>query len=826
MLIKPEFKKIVLKLSEPERVLAVIPSAKTIEYKGHTLVVVPHRDAEVRILHNLGIEAPMPITYYYRWPKVGGKHNPFSHQVETASFLTRHSRAYCLDDMGCGKTAAVLWSYDYLRSIGELNKMLVVSPLSTLDETWGNTIFKTFPHLTFSILHGTRERRIKLLQEDVDIYVINHDGLKVIGDALANREDVNLVVIDEIAQVARNAGTDRWKALRKLVPHPKRRCWALTGTPTPNSPEDAWAQCKLVTPETVPTYRGKFRDMTMKQMGPYKWVPRPEATEIVAKAMSPAIRHKRDECIDLPPVTYETRSVELTAAQKAAYKTMLNKLHSDIDGTEITAVNEAVKVMKLVQIACIAYNTPVLTARGWVAIQDVAPADQVWDGVEWVRHGGPVYKGVRNVIECGGIWLTPEHEVLTNRGWKPAEELKNANASEGLNWAEVRLPNSIEPRRVYPRTDEVREVAMSMRVWEYGNAGESISAERLPYVPSELRVSPRQRNPQNVGDAPIPNLVRDKTKVYKSYGQRLEELRRAWNNRVRSVGALVRGVLGGHERGVLRHAHAGAEGQQRGVLEGKLSVGDPVRTGEQHPRECDSTNPGRPHDSGASCGAVRRKAWNNSREASTGMVCGEGANPSVAVFDIVNCGPRNRFVVRGKNGELRIVHNCGAVYGNDGETAFIPASSRLELTHEIIEEAGSKVIVFVPFTGALHAVSEYLTKKGHTVEVINGEVPKKERDRIFTAFQNHADPGVLVAQASAMSHGLTLTAASVIVWFAPVNSLETYEQACARITRPGQVHKQLVINIEGTPVERVMYERLQKKGKMQGLLLDAIKKGV
>ena len=519
MLIKPEFKKLVLKLGEPERVLAVITSAKTIVYKGTTLVVVPHRDEEVRILHNLGIDAPMPIEHYYKWPKVGGNHKPFDHQVDTASFLTRHHRAYCLNDMGTGKTASVLWAYDYLRSTGRVKKMLVVSPLSTLDETWGNTIFRTFPHLTFSVLYGTRERRLKLLDNDVDVFIINHDGLVILGDVIAKRGDIDLVVIDEIAQAARNAGTDRWRALKKLVPHPLRRCWGLTGTPTPNSPVDAWAQCRLVTPDTVPAYKGVFRDMTMKQLGPYKWVARPEAAAIVAKAMSPAIRYKRDECIDLPPVTYETRSVELTAEQKAAYKSMLNKLHSEIDGTEVTAVNEAVKAMKLVQIA------------------------------------------------------------------------------------------------------------------------------------------------------------------------------------------------------------------------------------------------------------------------------------------------------------------CGAVYGNDGDTAFVPATSRLELTHEIIEQAGSKVIVFVPFTGALLAMAEYLRKKGHTVEIVNGSVSKRERDRIFTAFQNTENPRVLVAQASAMSHGLTLTAASVIVWFAPVNSLDTYEQAGARITRPGQRLNQLIINIEGTPVERAMYARLQKKGKMQGILLDTIKEG-
>ena len=515
MLIKPELKKIVLKLDNPARVLAVIPGAKIITYKGVELVVVPHRDEEVRILHNIGINAPMPIEFYYSWP---GQYKPFDHQIATSSFLTKHPRAYCLNDMGTGKTLSVLWSFDYLRSLGRATRMLVVSPLSTLDETWGNTIFRNFPHLTFSTLHGTKARRQKLLDQMVDIYIINHDGVKILCDEIANRDDINVVVIDEIAQAARNKSTDRWKALRKIVPHPTRLCWGLTGTPTPNAPTDAWAQCLLVTPDTVPKYMGLFKDATMKQVGPYKWVPRPAATEYVANAMQPSIRYKRDECIDLPPVTYETRSVELTPDQRDAYKHMLTKLHAEVNGQQITAVNEAVKISKLVQIA------------------------------------------------------------------------------------------------------------------------------------------------------------------------------------------------------------------------------------------------------------------------------------------------------------------VGAAYGVDGDTIFIPASNRLKLVEEIIDEAGSKVIVFVPFTGALNAVAEHLGKS-YAVEKIQGSTSKSERDRIFGEFQRTPNPRVLVAQASAMSHGLTLTAASVIIWFAPVNSLETYEQACARITRPGQKLKQLIVNIEGSPVEKVMYERLQGKGKMQGLLLDLLKKG-
>jgi SNF2 family DNA or RNA helicase len=74
-----------------------------------------------------------------------------------------------------------------------------------------------------------------------------------------------------------------------------------------------------------------------------------------------------------------------------------------------------------------------------------------------------------------------------------------------------------------------------------------------------------------------------------------------------------------------------------------------------------------------------------------------------------------------------------------------------------------------------------------------------------------------------MSHGLTLTAASTIVWYSCVTSNEVFEQANGRINRPGQKMNNFIIMLEGTPVEKRIYKRLQSKQKMQGALLDEIK---
>lgn len=518
MLIHKDKKAVVLKLRNPSRVTTVIPTAVVVNHKGQQLVAVPHRPDETRVLRNLGFEVPDPMPLHYQWPKVSGRHDPFNAQRETASFLAMHSRAYCLNGMGTGKTNSALWAYDYLRRTKQVKKMLVVCPLSTMERTWGDSVFSTFPHLDHAVLHGTRERRLKNLKQDVDVYIINIDGVAAIKDELKNRPDIDLIVVDELA-LARNSSTDRWKLLNEICnKQSPRRVWGMTGSPTPNAPTDAWAQCRLVTPDNplVPKYFSAFRDKVMRQLTQFKWAPRPEANDVVHQMMQPAIRFSLDDCTDLPEQMILTREVDMTPEQKKAYKDMLSKLATEYQGGQILAVNEAIKANKLIQIA------------------------------------------------------------------------------------------------------------------------------------------------------------------------------------------------------------------------------------------------------------------------------------------------------------------CGVAYGTGGEEVILPAKPRMDVLKEIIDESEGKVIVFVPLTGALEAVAEEL-RKDWPVEIVHGGTSKTERDRIFGEFQKQPNPRVLVANAAAMSHGLTLTAATTIVWYAPVHSNEVYEQACARVRRPGQTRTTVIVHIAGSDVERRVYKRLSEKQSMQGLLLDMMK---
>lgn len=513
MLVHKPTRKLVLKLQHPERVTTVIPSARTFQFRGQTLVAVPHRLEETIVLRNLGHAAPSPVKCFYDFP---GRFKPFQSQIETVDFLTTNPRAFVLNSIGTGKTLSALWAFDYLRSIGKANKMLVVAPLSTLERVWCDETFANLPHLTVGVLHGSKERRRKVLAGDYDLWVINHHGCDVILNDLIAKKEIDTILIDEVS-VFRNANTNLWKALNKICKD-RTRVWGMTGTPVPRSPEDAYGQCKLIVPGKVPAYYGQWRDLVMKKLGHFNWVPRDNATELVSNAMRPAIRFTREQCIDLPPVTYTTRQVALTPEQTSAYKQMLATLKTEVANKQILAVNSAVQFSKLVQVA------------------------------------------------------------------------------------------------------------------------------------------------------------------------------------------------------------------------------------------------------------------------------------------------------------------CGCVYSRDGEAVTLPNDSRLNVVKEIIDEAESKVIVYLPFRGALHNVAEQLRQEyGHdAVAEICGETPKSQRDTIFSAFQRASNPRILVAQPASMSHGLTLIAASVVIWYAPVPNNEVYEQANGRIVRPGQKYNQLIVHIEGTPVERKIYKRLQQRQSMQNLLLDIV----
>lgn len=162
----------------------------------------------------------------------------------------------------------------------------------------------------------------------------------------------------------------------------------------------------------------------------------------------------------------------------------------------------------------------------------------------------------------------------------------------------------------------------------------------------------------------------------------------------------------------------------------------------------------------------------------------------------------------------------GAVYTDLGEVIEFDVSNRLNAVLEVIEEASNKVLVFVPFTHTIELLRAKLEKEGISCAVINGKVPVNKRAEIVEHFQSRPDPHVLLIQPQAASHGLTLTAADTIIWYAPVTSVETYLQANARINRPGQKNAMTIVHIRGSEVEDRLYSMLQSNINNHEKIID------
>jgi SNF2 family DNA or RNA helicase len=345
---------LLLRVKNPDVIRNLLPRWKNVDYEGHNLAVPHHLDT-VRVLRNIGIQAPLPILHHYHFPIAAGR-TPFLHQKETAAFCTLYPRLFVLNDPGTAKTVPILWAADYLMNLGAVRKALIVAPLSTLDLVWANEIFGTLMHRTCVVLHGNRERRLELLEQDVDFYIINHHGLAIILKDLAGRTDIDLVVVDECAEY-RNAGTSMYDSLAHAIGN--RRLWMVTGTPTPKAPTDAWAQARLVNKNSVPEHFAQWKRRTMQQITTHKWIPKTGSYEMAHGVMQPAIRfRKKDVLKDLPPVLYGQRQVQLSKEQQKAYTQMRNEMILEWQGGQIDAVNAADRVGKLRQIALGAVKIP------------------------------------------------------------------------------------------------------------------------------------------------------------------------------------------------------------------------------------------------------------------------------------------------------------------------------------------------------------------------------------------------------------------------------------------------------------------------------------
>ena len=510
-----------------DRVVQALPDARKL-HNGH--VATPVNLYNLQVLSWLGLPVIRLMDREYDWP-INPGYKPLRHQVTMANFMALNPRSFNLSDPGTMKTLATLWAADYaMRQYprGQC-RCLIVCTLSTTQRVWADALFQHFlGRRTYVVLRGTAEKRQKLLAEPHDFYIINYEGLSIgapsyhvdsrqwsvpagVYAAILQRDDIKIAVIDE-ASAYRDTTRNRHRVARALLQN-RDYFWLLTGTPCSKGPLGAYGLHRLIHPkgESFQSYRNRI----MWKVDQFKWAPLPGATVEAFKLLQPAIRYTIQECVELPPCTYQFRDCELSILQKKAMAELRAQAQLIINEQKVTAVNEAVLRLKLLQIA------------------------------------------------------------------------------------------------------------------------------------------------------------------------------------------------------------------------------------------------------------------------------------------------------------------CGAIYGPDRTIHKVDAAPRLKVVREIIDESDDKFIIFAPFTSVLHMLKHELQE--FDTELIYGAVSDKERNRIFSVFQNSSDIRGLLADPGTMAHGLTLTAASFIIWYAPTDKTENFLQANKRIDRPGQTKNTTIYQLAGTSIEREIYTRNAAEQSMQGLILQMVR---
>jgi len=267
---------------------------------------------------------------------------------------------------GLGKTAVVLWMLDHWMLSAQSRGALIIGPLRvsrithpTQIELWEHSSWMKVAHL------HTEEGMQAWHDGSADVYLANPERLQtreirgkkypgLVQKLMKGKKTlpVDTLIIDEISQ-AKSPSSKRFGSLRPYLPMFKQRV-GLTGTPTPNSYLDLFAQIRLLDDgERLGAFYGKYQAAFFESdfMG-FKFNLRPGAKEkIDSKISDIALVMLSEDYLDVPTCTTTDIEVALPDKARKSYRTMEKELLVQLEKSEIVALNAATLMGKLLQIA-------------------------------------------------------------------------------------------------------------------------------------------------------------------------------------------------------------------------------------------------------------------------------------------------------------------------------------------------------------------------------------------------------------------------------------------------------------------------------------------
>ncbi len=241
--------------------------------------------------------------------------HPFPYQLDGIAFLYPRQEAVLADEMGLGKTMQAIVAMRLLAQQGHVRRALLICP-KPLVTNWQREIALWAPELPVTVIEGQQARR-QWMWENVQTGVLLSNYETLVRDevfAAQVPQPFDLMIIDESQRIKNRLGTTN----EVVCSVPRRRSWALTGTPIENSADDLVGIFQFVSP-------GCLR-------------PQMKTVDIRKSVSDYVIRRNKDQVdIELPPKMFRDANVELSAEQAAAYQlaeeegvVRLNNLHAEL----------------------------------------------------------------------------------------------------------------------------------------------------------------------------------------------------------------------------------------------------------------------------------------------------------------------------------------------------------------------------------------------------------------------------------------------------------------------------------------------------------------
>lgn len=779
------------------------------------------------------------------------RYTPRPYQPAITNHIVNNPRCNVFAGMGVGKTPATLEAISTLLLLGEVQRVLIVAPKRVAVSTWPGEIEhfrESFGHLTLAVAVGTDKERRAAIESSAQLVFVNYDNMVWLIENYGATFNFDMVVCDEASRnksarfsfqtskagkkFLTGQGGKRAKALARVAFTRVTRFVNLTGTPAPNGLVDLWGICvfcdagkRLGTTFTSYSHRW-FRAVPGSDVKQQNIEPLPYADEQIRSAIKDiTIAIEARDHFDLPPLIENHIKVELPPAAMKIYKEMERSLFTEIQGVKIEAFSAAAMTQK-----CIASGTPVLSNRGWVPIEQIADSDLLWDGEQWVGHGGLISNGIKVVQECWGVQMTPDHKVLTTAGWVEAQEV---NHGCKYHRADVRLPDSCGTRTKLSDF-KVRRLASAVCLRGENDSHNPAAPQdtRQPVavlrVPKARDVRGRSRHARMVEPPAISGLQSNAATLLRALGQGISKIRRAGYRRVCCMARILREFFARHGRDLRSGTGARSSGQRRPLHTGELPLGGSSHSVQQQESPRSRRHTEGAHDRGTSGTAFRfesRHAVSARAQRSERSGIDQSNATEAQVYDIVNCGPRHRFVVKGANGEIFLAHNClqiasGAVYTDDKGSWELVYDGKIEALESVVEESGGMpVLVFYHFKSDLARILKAFPKAVHL-----GDDPK------IIERWNDGKIQMMVAHPQSAGHGLSLQHGSNIMCYFSSNwNLEADLQAQERLgpTRQAQSGYKRPVFLHrlvgaGT-IEETVVKRLKTKASIQDALMEAMK---